>query len=547
MSPNGFEYKRVLVVDDFDNFRTTVMRMLQEFGARSVDTAAHGNDAVSKCRSTSYDLVLCDYNLGPGKSGQQVLEQLRHESLLKHSSLFVLISAESSKNIVMATYDYEPDAYLTKPITAKTLQQRLERLFHQSREMCKVYNAMDDGDLDAAITRCGELLRGQSRVRPLVQKLLGRLLLRTGQFNPAEQLFRKVLQVRELDWAMVGLALAKKGQDDWVGAQQWVEQALSLNPMCMPAYDLLADIHAARGDRQEQQHTLAQAVEISPLSIMRQQELGAVAYQNHDLEQALEAFKNSIKLGEHSCYDDKDVYLQFIRSCAELAPLQPDVAKSYAREVGKSIGEFGNRFGRDGHNDVLLRSANCAYLAATGEQLAAQQLLQELMEQHQESPATLAAQLDWISACEVLGRQEWRDQLVNGVLQQYQGNEAALEMIDRVLENPTSEKNRQRVAQINKQGIAYYEGTDFEAAIDCFNRAVREFPKHVGIELNLLQALIGALEQSGQPHLLKQAKHSCERLGQLVDGEHPQADRLAQLVGKFQEVSQQILRDGEQV
>lgn len=220
MSPGGFERKRILVVDDFDNFRTTVMRMLQEFGAQTVDTAVNGKDAIARCRTAHYDLVLCDYNLGPGKSGQQVLEQLRHDKLLKNSALFVLISAESSKSIVMAAYDYEPDGYLTKPITAKTLQQRLERLFRQSHEMREIYKAMDDEDISGAISRCRELIGRKSRVRPLAQKLLGRLLLQSEQYDAAEQLYRQVLQGRELDWAQVGLAVAKKGQDDWVGARQ---------------------------------------------------------------------------------------------------------------------------------------------------------------------------------------------------------------------------------------------------------------------------------------------------------------------------------------
>lgn len=535
MSPGGFEHKRVLVVDDFDNFRTMVTRMLQEFGAHSVDTAVNGKEAVAKCRSAYYDLVLCDYNLGPGKSGQQVLEQLRYEKLLKHSSLFVLISAESSKSIVMAAYDYEPDAYLTKPITANTLQQRLSRLFHQRFEMRKVYKALDEDDLDAAITRCGELLREQTRVRPLVQKLLGRLLLQTKQYSAAEQLYRKVLQIREIDWAMVGVAMAKKGLDDWVGAQQWVEQAISQNAMCMPAYDLLAEIQGIRGDTREQQDTLMQAVEISPFSIVRQQKLGDLAYQNHDLAQAARAFKNSIKLGEHSCYDRKSVHLQFVRSCSELARVDADEAKKYNRDVRKTIAGFEGRFGSDEHNRLLIGSVACAYQAATGEKEAAENMLTKMLEQ-KASEAELRVQLDWIFTCETLGNQPLYEKLVDNVLQQYQGDEKSLEQIDRVLENPVSEKNKKRVAEVNKQGITCYDNGDFSGAINCFRRAVQDFPKHVGIQLNLLQAIVGALEE-GQTSELGQARLVIDRLQEMMPAGHSQTDRFVQLVNRVRELS----------
>src|SRR5690625_6581403 len=73
---------KVLIVDDFDNFRMAVSKMLQEYGARDVDTVSNGRQALQLCSENRYDLILCDYNLGTGKNGQQVLEELRHRRLL---------------------------------------------------------------------------------------------------------------------------------------------------------------------------------------------------------------------------------------------------------------------------------------------------------------------------------------------------------------------------------------------------------------------------------------------------------------------------------
>src|SRR5690625_7108615 len=80
---------KVLIVDDFDNFRMAVSKMLQEYGARDVDTVSNGRQALQLCSENRYDLILCDYNLGTGKNGQQVLEELRHRRLLPPQCLFV--------------------------------------------------------------------------------------------------------------------------------------------------------------------------------------------------------------------------------------------------------------------------------------------------------------------------------------------------------------------------------------------------------------------------------------------------------------------------
>jgi hypothetical protein len=42
------------------------------------------------------DVVLCDYNLGDGKNGQQVLEETRVRNLMLPSSVWLMVSAEKA-------------------------------------------------------------------------------------------------------------------------------------------------------------------------------------------------------------------------------------------------------------------------------------------------------------------------------------------------------------------------------------------------------------------------------------------------------------------
>ena len=102
MPDSSYSSLQALIVDDFESFRITLSKMLQEFGIGTVDSSPSSADALRYCNAKVYDIILCDQNLGKGKTGQQILEVLRHQPNINSDSLFVLVSAESNKNIIMA-------------------------------------------------------------------------------------------------------------------------------------------------------------------------------------------------------------------------------------------------------------------------------------------------------------------------------------------------------------------------------------------------------------------------------------------------------------
>ena len=208
MSYPNYGSLRMLVVDDFDNFRVTVAKLMQSLGVAAVDMAVNGTQAVRACRARRYDVVLCDFSLGQGKNGQQVLEELHQEKYLSKTSLFAFVSAESSRSVVLAANEFEPDGYFTKPINAKALQQRLERMLLQRDAMLPALRALDDNSPEDAIAHLQELITTGTRYTTACQKLLGQLYLETENFELAEILYEGVLEGRRVDWAVVGLGQA---------------------------------------------------------------------------------------------------------------------------------------------------------------------------------------------------------------------------------------------------------------------------------------------------------------------------------------------------
>ncbi|MCU7915098.1 MAG: response regulator [Candidatus Thiodiazotropha sp. (ex Gloverina cf. vestifex)] len=92
---------RYLIIDDFEQMRVSFKGMLTSFGAVDIETCACGEQGLKSLSVRNYDVVICDYNLGDGKDGQQVLEEARHLGYLGHACSFFLITAESNMPMVL--------------------------------------------------------------------------------------------------------------------------------------------------------------------------------------------------------------------------------------------------------------------------------------------------------------------------------------------------------------------------------------------------------------------------------------------------------------
>jgi len=532
MAYSGYENLRILIVDDFDNFRMTMAKILMEHGVQAVDSAVSANEALKYCREKSYDLILCDYNLGRGQNGQQILEQLRSERILRSHCLFILVSAESSKSIVMAAYDSEPDAYVTKPITAKSLLQRVDRLLLQRDELIDLNKAIENGALIEAIELCQQKIAAASRYTAQCQKLLGQLYLETEQYGLAERVYTDALEVRALDWAKVGLAKVKRLQGDLNTSSQWLGEIIGSNPLCMQAYDELAITSQAQGDIEQVQAVLQQAVQISPMALLRQQNLAKTADENNDLAVAANAWRRTVRLSENSCYDQLSSHMSFLRASAALFKEHSDQAKELSRDALKVADAMGSRFELDSQEKVQMKLLESQVQNGLGNDVRARELMDdaETLIEKQGVQLSLEAELDRVQAKFAAGDDAQANVLLQSLTNDSKGDDEALQKIDRLLEEPVSDVNRQRVAQINKEGIGLYNDNRFKESIACFQHAKRLFPNHIGVHLNLVQALVAEMREFGvQSEPMDLTLDVIKKIEKQITATHPQFQRFRQL------------------
>ena len=88
-----------------------------------MDEATDGTDALVKLRSKKYDLVISDWNMEP-MSGLQLLKEVRADGRTA-SVPFIMITAESKTENVVAAKEAGVNNYIVKPFNAATLKQKL--------------------------------------------------------------------------------------------------------------------------------------------------------------------------------------------------------------------------------------------------------------------------------------------------------------------------------------------------------------------------------------------------------------------------------------
>ena len=118
----------ILIVDELPQVRTMLRELLVSCAADQIESLSDPERALEWMAAERPDIILCGYDLGEGKDGQQVLEEARERDLIPYSTIFILISAENTLRRVMGAVEHEPDAYLAKPFTREVLQNRLRRL-----------------------------------------------------------------------------------------------------------------------------------------------------------------------------------------------------------------------------------------------------------------------------------------------------------------------------------------------------------------------------------------------------------------------------------
>jgi two-component system chemotaxis response regulator CheY len=113
----------VLVVDDYQTMVRIIRNLLKQLGFENVDEASDGREALEKMRTKKYGLVISDWNMEP-MTGYELLREVRADEILRPTP-FIMVTAESKTENVIAAKKAGVNNYIVKPFNAQTLKAKV--------------------------------------------------------------------------------------------------------------------------------------------------------------------------------------------------------------------------------------------------------------------------------------------------------------------------------------------------------------------------------------------------------------------------------------
>ena len=114
---------QILIVDDYRTMLRIIRNLLKQLGFENVDEAEDGSAALAKMRSKQYGLIISDWNMEP-MTGFELLKEVRADDRLKETP-FIMVTAESKTENVVAAKKAGVNNYIVKPFNAATLKGKM--------------------------------------------------------------------------------------------------------------------------------------------------------------------------------------------------------------------------------------------------------------------------------------------------------------------------------------------------------------------------------------------------------------------------------------
>ncbi len=117
----------ILVVDDYSTMIRIIRNLLRQLGFKDVDDAPDGSIALSKMHIKRYSLIISDWNMEP-MTGYELLKQVRSDPSIT-STPFIMVTAKSKTENVIAAKQAGVNNYIVKPFNADTLKNKIDAVF----------------------------------------------------------------------------------------------------------------------------------------------------------------------------------------------------------------------------------------------------------------------------------------------------------------------------------------------------------------------------------------------------------------------------------
>ncbi|MDQ7032347.1 MAG: tetratricopeptide repeat protein [Desulfonauticus sp.] len=345
--------KYILVVDDIQPARETIINILKVIGFKNILEAANGEEAIEMLKKYKIDvqLVISDWKM-PKLTGLDLLRWLRKQEDLK-DILFIFTTSKGEAEDIALAVEEGIDGYLIKPVTIESLIKKIEQLKKGSNTSCvlKEYE-----------NRVAELIK-DNRLEDAV-KMLEKVMLEHPKFKPrlAFEIAKIYKQLNQLD-----------------KAKEYLKEALKENSLMLKAWTMLTDIYLIEKDYNAAEISLKNILEINPSSIKNNFLLGKVYLLKNEFAKAKDYFTISLNLDPNNIDLKQDIWNTYLdlglreQVIKDFGPMLYDMltvdtlnnlAVSFSKEgkIEDAIKVYKQALKKDPDNEKIIYNVAIAYM-----------------------------------------------------------------------------------------------------------------------------------------------------------------------------------------
>ncbi len=491
-----FSKLSALIIDPNPGMRANLHNMLNLCRLTRIEHAVSAGTAIRQLQVKAYDLVICEYDLGEGQDGQQLLEDLRQNRIIGLGTIYFIVTAERSYEKVVGAAELGPTDYILKPFTADMLLERIVRAFDKQAIFQPVHQLIGQSRLQEAVAECIAGEAGHPRHASDFMRLRAELHMAQGEAPQAEAIYRKLIDMRTVAWARLGLGKALYQQDRFDEAEGILRALVEENGNYMDAYDWLARTHERIGRFAEAQQVLQDAVAVSPHAVRRLRKLGEVALAAGDAGTAERAFQLVVGKARYSEFRDPEDHVKLVRALVTRGDTAR--AETVIRDLQKSLADNDKMPACRALSAAMLHEARGDAARAAEELTAAVAACRE--------PVGISSDMKMMLATTCLANK--MEQGASEVMLDVMNNAAngadmarAMGVFERHgradLAEQTARESRRQVVELVTSGADKARQGDYQGAVDSMLAAVQKLPDNPQVVFNAAVAILKYLENLG--------------------------------------------------
>lgn len=521
-----------LIIEPHAGMRASIHNMLGMSGMTRIEYAASASSAIRPLKKKAFDLVVCEYDLGEGQDGQQLLEDLRHNKLIPPSTVFIMVTAERNHEKVVSAAELMLNDYVLKPFTAEMLLERIAKAIDKRNALAPIHQMIDHGGLSEAIEACEAGERAHSRYQADFMRLRAEIHMMLGELDEAEALYSELFAKRSIGWARLGLATTLFMQNRLPEAESMLQTLVDEKRQFLEAYDWLARTQEAMGQMKQAQQTLEKATQCSPYALQRLRRLGRVALETGDTDTAHRVFQQVVAKARFSEFREPEDHVCLVETSISKGELQ--LVSSSIRELAKSLAN-------------IRKTPACRALAAAmlhkhngDTQLAVEELEAAIAACREPIGMSNDAQMTLARNCLENGMEQGAVEVMTTVVGNASST-AAVSRAMRVFRDAGRDDLAKRVARESKSQVVDLVAAgaekarlgDYHGAVALMSEAAEKLPENPQVVFNAAVAVLKCLDSTGwDAQLGEQARNYIANARRL----DPRNPRLSLLTSMYRDI-----------